>query len=139
MLSPGDQGPREIAAVRRSLRTGVDRRCVTNLAGSGTRPPSPLAQPAPAGIEATQHGTSIDVPDDAAICPEHRVPEVICPFCKPSLVEDLGWCGGHDVAEALCTRCNPTLIAAFKAENDWCAEHGLPESQCLICNPPAGQ
>lgn len=85
--------------------------------------------------QSSQHGKSIDVPDDAPICPEHRVPEMICPFCKPSLVEELGWCGGHDVAEALCTRCNPTLIAAFKAENDWCTEHGLPESQCLICNP----
>jgi hypothetical protein len=96
---------------------------------------TPETDPNPVGIEATQHGTSLDVPDDAVICPEHKVAEIICPFCKPALVEELGWCGGHDVAEALCTRCNPVLIAAFKAENDWCAEHGLPESQCLICNP----
>lgn len=84
---------------------------------------------------ASTHGVSLEVPDGAEICPEHQVPEMICPFCKPALLEELGWCGGHDVAEALCTRCNPDLIAAFKAENDWCAEHGLPESQCLICNP----
>ena len=95
---------------------------------------APSNQPVSAN-DAITHGISLDVPDDAEICAEHRVPEMICPFCKPALVEELGWCGGHDVAEALCTRCHPNLIAAFKAENDWCAEHELPESQCLICNP----
>ncbi len=100
----------------------------------GRAQPAPV-DPVPVANEVTQHGTSIDVPDGSVICPEHKVPEIICPFCKPALVEELGWCGGHDVAEALCTRCHPNLIAAFKAENDWCAEHGLPESQCLICNP----
>ena len=84
-----------------------------------------------------EHGKSVVIPVNATICAEHRIPEVICPFCEPSLVDELGHCGAHNVPEALCTRCNPTLIAAFKAEGDWCAEHGLPESQCLECNPPS--
>lgn len=104
------------------------------LRGRSQTSPPPV-ETNPVVSEDSEHGTSLDVPDDADICAEHRVPEIICPFCKPALVEELGWCGGHDVAEALCTRCNPTLIAAFKAESDWCQEHGLPESQCLICNP----
>jgi hypothetical protein len=88
--------------------------------------------------DADEHGRAIDIPDDPVLCTKHGVPEVVCPFCDPSLVETLGWCKGHDVAEALCTRCNPVLIAAFKAEGDWCAEHGLPESQCLICSGTGG-
>jgi len=63
----------------------------------------------------------------------HDIDADRCPFCKPELIESLGWCDGHDVAEALCTRCNSRLIPAFKAQGDWCAEHGLPESQCAIC------
>lgn len=74
---------------------------------------------------------------DGALCPEHHVPGSICPFCKPDLVETLGWCGGHDVPEALCTRCHPVLIAAFKAEDDWCSDHGLPMSQCTTCGDGA--
>jgi hypothetical protein len=98
---------------------------------SGGATQTPPADTGSSGL----HGKSVVIPANAVICPEHNVPEAICPFCKPSLIEELGHCGQHDVAEALCTRCNPTLIAAFKVENDWCAEHGLPESQCLICNP----
>lgn len=70
---------------------------------------------------------------NAPKCAKHGIPDAICAFCHPNLVEDLGFCRGHNVAEAFCTRCSPVLIAAFKAENDWCAEHELPESQCLIC------
>jgi len=81
----------------------------------------------------SQHGKSVKIPEGAAICAEHHVPEVICPFCKPSLIEDRGHCGTHNVPEALCTACSPILISAFKAEGDWCAEHGLPESQCELC------
>ena len=47
--------------------------------------------------ESSEHGRRIIVPAGAAMCPEHHVPEVICPFCKPSLIEELGHCGGHDV------------------------------------------
>lgn len=83
--------------------------------------------------KSSEHGKSVVIPENAAICSVHHIPEVICPFCKTSLVDELGQCGTHNVAEALCTRCNPTLIAAFKVESDWCAEHGLPESQCSIC------
>lgn len=102
-------------------------------------PSAPSAPSAvPVNDETSQHGKSVDIPENAAFCAEHHVPEVICPFCDPSLIEKLGHCGGHDVPEALCSRCNPTLIAGFKAEGDWCAEHGLPESQCLICTPKSG-
>jgi hypothetical protein len=96
--------------------------------------------PAPAVVHddaSPLHGTRVDVPENAVMCAEHHVPEVMCPFCKPALIEELGFCGAHDVAEALCTRCSPALIAAFKAVGDWCAEHALPESQCRACNPPA--
>lgn len=93
----------------------------------------------PAGEEAEgSHGTPIEIPADASLCEKHRIPQVVCPFCDPSLIQSRGHCGEHDVAEALCTRCSPILIAAFKAEKDWCAEHELPESQCLICNPKTG-
>ncbi len=81
----------------------------------------------------SQHGKSVEIPENAALCAEHHVPEVICPFCKSSLIEERGHCGAHNVAEAICTKCTPALIAAFKAEGDWCAEHGLPESQCAFC------
>ncbi len=83
-----------------------------------------------------RHGRSIAIGDNPALCGNHGIPEVACPFCDPDLVEERGHCGAHDVAEALCTRCNPVLIAAFKAEGNWCAEHGLPESQCAVCNAP---
>ncbi len=73
--------------------------------------------------------------DEPRICEEHQVPESVCPFCNPKLIESLGFCAGHDVPEALCTRCNASLIPAFKAEGDWCGGHGLPESQCVACNP----
>ena len=99
------------------------------------------ADPAPA-IKATivdgdssGHGKRVVVSKNAKICAKHKIPEVACPFCTPTLIEDLGFCRGHDVAEALCTRCNPSLIAAFKAEGDWCQAHGLPESQCRACLP----
>ncbi len=96
--------------------------------------PSPAATEATlVESESTEHGKSVIIPEDATICATHRIPEVICPFCKSSLVDELGHCGVHDVAEALCSRCNPTLIAAFKAEGDWCTGHGLPESQCALC------
>lgn len=85
-----------------------------------------------------QHGTFPEIPAGAAICQEHRVPEIVCPFCNKQFVENSGQCGGHGVPEGLCTRCHPILIAAFKAEGDWCEEHSLPESQCLICNPASG-
>ncbi len=85
-----------------------------------------------------EHGKSVVIPENATICAKHRIPEVICPFCTPSLVDELGHCRAHNVAEALCTRCNPLLIAAFKAEDGWCEDHGLPDSQCLECNPPSG-
>jgi cobalt-zinc-cadmium efflux system membrane fusion protein len=71
----------------------------------------------------------------AAFCEEHQIAEAQCPFCKPELVESLGWCRGHDVPEAFCYQCNPALIPAFKATGDWCAGHDRPESQCYICNP----
>ena len=69
------------------------------------------------------------------MCAEHRVPEAICPFCRPELVKKLGFCSGHSVPEALCTVCRPALVEAFKAEGDWCAEHGVPEAQCETCHP----
>ncbi|MHC4108211.1 MAG: hypothetical protein ACYSTY_09035 [Planctomycetota bacterium] len=94
--------------------------------------PAAPPQTTPAS-DAPEHGLRVEIPPDAVMCVRHNIPEVVCPFCDPSLVEKLGHCGGHDVAEALCTRCNPVLITAFKAEGDWCAAHGLPESQCLIC------
>ncbi|MGI9014410.1 MAG: hypothetical protein ACR2GY_09200 [Phycisphaerales bacterium] len=79
------------------------------------------------------HGTFPEIPAGAEICSEHRVPEMVCPFCNQEFVDNAGQCVGHGVPEALCTRCHPILIAAFKEEGDWCAEHGLPESQCTIC------
>ncbi len=90
-------------------------------------------EPALDSPSTTEHGKAIVIPANAVICAEHNVPEVICPFCQPSLIAERGHCGSHDVPEALCTRCSPALIMAFKAENDWCAEHGLPESQCTLC------
>ncbi len=85
--------------------------------------------------DGAQHGDSAAVPPNAALCTAHGIPDVVCPFCDPSLIERLGHCGGHDVPEALCTRCNPVLIPAFKIEGDWCAGHEVPESQCVLCNP----
>lgn len=66
-------------------------------------------------------------------CAKHGIPEAVCAFCHPELVETLGFCHGHDVPEAFCTRCSKVLIPAFKVEGDWCEEHGLPTSQCPIC------
>jgi cobalt-zinc-cadmium efflux system membrane fusion protein len=71
----------------------------------------------------------------AAFCEEHQIAEAQCPFCKPELIESLGWCNGHSVPEAFCYLCNPALIPAFKATGDWCGGHDRPESQCYICNP----
>lgn len=87
----------------------------------------------PVGLGCSRPGS----PDEsqAAFCEEHGVPEAWCPFCDPSLIEQMGTCGEHGVPEALCTRCAPDLIAAFKAEGDWCEGHSLPESQCALCNP----
>ncbi len=69
----------------------------------------------------------------ATVCDEHDV--VQCPFCFPSVIEEMGFCNGHGVPEAICTRCRNDLEAAFRAENDWCGGHDLPESQCELCNP----
>ncbi|MHC4429600.1 MAG: hypothetical protein ACYS0D_13500 [Planctomycetota bacterium] len=101
---------------------------------------TPAAESLPAREDGrpSEHGRSVTIPQNPTLCSQHGIPEVVCPFCDPGLIEELGHCGGHDVPEALCTRCNPVLIAAFKAEGDWCSPHGLPESQCLICQGPEG-
>lgn len=121
--------------------------CFVVLFGAGiggaywyiSRGGSPAPAPgAPANAGGSAHGKAIEIPANATLCDKHRIPEVVCPFCDPALIENRGYCGTHDVAEALCTRCSPILIAAFKVEGDWCAEHGLPESQCAICNPKSG-
>ena len=104
--------------------------------GSTPEPTEPVAGETQMNEAPAQHGSFPTIPPGAATCSTHRVPEMICPFCNPDVVDEFGHCGGHDVAEALCTRCHPILISAFKAEGDWCAEHNLPESQCQIC---AGQ
>ncbi len=52
-----------------------------------------------------------------------------------SLPDGAAWCSEHGVPESHCTRCDPSLIAKFKQTGDWCAGHELPESQCLLCNP----
>ncbi|MHC4463566.1 MAG: efflux RND transporter periplasmic adaptor subunit [Planctomycetota bacterium] len=44
-------------------------------------------------------------------------------------------CQEHRVPEVVCVRCNPSLASNFKEKGDWCAEHDLPESQCVLCNP----
>lgn len=41
----------------------------------------------------------------------------------------------HKVPQVACTRCNPTLVAQFKGVGDWCGEHDVPESQCFTCHP----
>ena len=69
----------------------------------------------------------------AGACAKHGVPESVCPWCDPSLVEKKGVCAAHDVPEALCWKCEPSLIAGFEAENDWCAGHSVPESRCELC------
>lgn len=83
-----------------------------------------------ADAEVTEHGVAVSLPADAAVCDEHHVPQAICPFCDPSLVEAHGFCGSHGVPEAYCTRCRPAVIAGFKATGDWCSDHGLPLTQC---------
>ncbi len=100
--------------------------------------PGGTTETTPVGGDVSEHGKAIVVPANAVICEEHQVPEMICPFCQPSLIAERGHCGTHNVAEALCTTCSPALIMAFKAEGDWCAEHGLPESQCALCGGGAG-
>jgi cobalt-zinc-cadmium efflux system membrane fusion protein len=69
----------------------------------------------------------------AQACEAHRVAR--CPFCAPSLLEEMGFCSGHGVPEAICTRCRGDLDLVFQAQGDWCAAHGLPESQCEACHP----
>jgi len=114
------------------------------ITGGGCSNEEPAAaQAEPAVIESVAadtapHGTFPEIPPGAAICQEHRVPAIVCPFCNTEFVANAGQCRGHGVPEGLCTRCHPILIAAFKAEGDWCEEHGLPESQCLVCNPSSG-
>ena len=71
------------------------------------------------------------------LCQTHKLPQSECPWCKPQLVETLGWCKNHDVPQAYCTRCNPKLIPSFKLEGDWCRGHNLPESQCKKCRGTA--
>jgi cobalt-zinc-cadmium efflux system membrane fusion protein len=71
----------------------------------------------------------------ADTCVEHQIAKSRCPFCNPSLIEELGPCVEHGVPEALCYQCHPELNAAFQAAGDWCAGHDRPESQCYICNP----
>ncbi len=73
--------------------------------------------------------------DSADWCAEHAIAESACPYCNPTLIEELGWCAGHAVSEAMCWICNPAIIAAYKAVGDWCGGHDLPESRCLECNP----
>ncbi len=72
--------------------------------------------------------------DADAYCSEHKIAEAECPFCNPSLVEQMGECKSHGFPEALCYQCNPKLMAGFKAEGDWCAGHNVPESQCALCD-----
>lgn len=66
-------------------------------------------------------------------CAEHAVER--CPFCSPSVIEEMGFCKGHGVPEAVCTKCRDDLDEAFRSERDWCEGHGLPESHCEACNP----
>lgn len=94
------------------------------IGGGGYLYVRPAQSDSPSGVERA-----------AGFCEAHQVPERICPFCHPDLIDTLGFCEEHGVPEALCTRCNPAVIPAFKSVNDWCGEHGLPESQCTICNP----
>ena len=75
----------------------------------------------------------VDTSEVAGPCPEHKVQD--CPFCQPSLMEEMGFCKGHGVPEAVCTKCRDDLEGAFRSEGDWCDEHGLPESHCEACNP----
>ncbi len=69
----------------------------------------------------------------AGPCPKHEVED--CPFCQPSLLDEMGFCKGHGVPEAVCTKCRGDLEEAFRSESDWCEGHGLPESHCEACNP----
>jgi cobalt-zinc-cadmium efflux system membrane fusion protein len=69
----------------------------------------------------------------AAACEKHEIEE--CPFCRPEVIEQMGFCTGHGVPEAVCTQCRGDLEGAFRTENDWCQGHGLPESHCEPCNP----
>lgn len=125
----------------KALTIGIVTVLVTGLLFTGFAGGCAEEEPAPANpaaiestaTDAAQHGTFPEIPPGAEICQEHRVPEIVCPFCNQEFVDNAGQCGGHGVPEALCTRCHPILIAAFKAEGDWCEEHGLPESQCTIC------
>ncbi len=71
--------------------------------------------------------------DVVELCLGHEVQD--CPFCQPSLMEEMGFCTGHGVPEAVCTKCRDDLEGAFRSEGDWCGGHGLPESHCEACNP----
>jgi cobalt-zinc-cadmium efflux system membrane fusion protein len=70
----------------------------------------------------------------AGMC-KHDVKESDCFYCKPELIEKLGFCKEHGVSEAECWICKPSIVAAYKAQGDWCGGHGLPESRCTLCNP----
>ena len=109
------------------MKSAIALICVLLLViGGGCSKEEPAdAGPEPEIVEssagdAAGHGTFPEIPPGAAICGEHRVPEVVCPFCNEEFVEKAGHCGGHGVPEAFCTRCHPILIAAFRAEGDWC-------------------
>lgn len=102
-----------------------------------TQAPSDSVVAAPVkGASELLHGNDANASALPA-CKKHNIPESLCAFCHPHLVEELGFCHGHGVPEAFCTRCSPILIAAFKVEGDWCGEHGLPESQCDQCKGAA--
>lgn len=45
------------------------------------------------------------------------------------------WCPEHGVPEHVCPLCDKKLVDEFKKKGDWCQEHARPESQCFLCNP----
>ena len=40
--------------------------------------------------EPDAHGQSVVIPVNAVMCDAHGIPEVACPFCDSSLIEQLG-------------------------------------------------
>ena len=85
--------------------------------------------------DAARHPAGAGAGAGGAFCAEHQIAEARCPWCKSSLIKEMGQCGEHGVPEALCSRCTPALIPGFKAVGDWCGEHAVPESQCVKCHP----
>ena len=45
------------------------------------------------------------------------------------------WCPEHGVPEEVCPLCDTKLIAGFKERGDWCAKHDRPDTQCFACHP----